>query len=136
MLDTNVIISALMSRRGASFQLLRQIGTGKFDLHLSVPLVLEYEQVALRTHWVGKQPDFHISNILDYICSVGYKHKIHFLWRPRAKDPKDDMVLEAAVAGQCDSIITFNKKDFSEAASFGIDLLTPQEFLKSIGELS
>ena len=136
MMDTNVLISALMSKRGASFQVLSLIGKGKFDIHLSVPLVLEYEQVALRTSWRKKPSSHQISNIIDYICSTGYKHKIHFLWRPRAKDPKDDMVLEVAVAGQCDSIVTFNKKDFAEAESFGISLLTPQELLISIGELS
>ncbi len=135
-MDTNVLISALMSRRGASFKVLSLIGTDKFDIHLSVPLVLEYEQVALRTSWSKKPSNNQISNIIDYICATGYKHKIHFLWRPRAKDPKDDMVLEVAVTGQCDSIVTFNKKDFAEAESFGISLLTPQEFLIHIGELS
>lgn len=134
-MDSNVFISALRSRRGPSFRVLSLTGTGTFDISLSVPLVLEYEQVARRSRWRNKPAWSHVSNILDYLCEVGRKHKIHYLWRPRERDPKDDMVLEVAVTGQCDCIVTYNKKDFAEAKSFGIDLLTPKEFLKTIGEL-
>ena len=104
-------------------------------LILSVPLVLEYEQAARELRCPEKPTWSYISDILDYLCLVGRKHKIHFLWRPRARDPKDDMVLEVAVAGHCDFIVTYNKKDFAEAPSFGLELLTPKEFLQKIGEL-
>jgi len=134
-MDSNVFISALRSKRGPSFRVLSLIGTGKFDISLSVPLVLEYEQVARRSRWRNKPAWSYVSNILDYLCEAGRQHKIHFLWRPRERDPKDDMVLEVAVAGQCDCIVTYNNKDFAEAQSFGLDLLTPKEFLKTIGEL-
>ena len=134
-MDSNVFLSALRSRRGASFLLLGLVGTGKFDISLSVPLVLEYEQIARESRWRNKPSWEAVSDILDYLCDVGRKHKIHFLWRPRERDPKDDMVLEVAVAGQCDCIVTYNKKDFVEAPSFGLELLTPKEFLHKIGEL-
>ncbi len=134
-LDTNVLISALRSRRGPSFRVLSLIGKEKFGIHLSVPLVLEYEAVAKRSRWRGKPSWEHVSNILDYLCAVGQQDQIHFLWRPRARDPRDDMVLEVAVAGQCDGIVTYNKRDFAEAKSFGMELFTPKEFLKKIGEL-
>jgi putative PIN family toxin of toxin-antitoxin system len=134
-MDSNVFISALRSKRGPSFRLLSLIGSGKFDISLSVPLVLEYEQVARRSRWRNKPAWSHVSSILDYLCEAGRQHKIHFLWRPQERDPKDDMVLEVAVAGQCDCIVTYNKRDFTEAKSFGIELLTPKEFLKTIGEL-
>ncbi len=134
-MDTNVLISALRSKLGPSFALLSLIGTDKFDINLSVPLVLEYEQVAKRSRWKNKPSWTHVSHILDYICCVGRKQKIYFLWRPRERDPKDDMVLEVAVAGGCDYIVTYNKRDFAEAKSFGLKLLTPKEFLKKIGEL-
>ncbi len=110
------------------------VGKGRFDFHLSVPLVLEYEAVAKRSRWNDKPAWIHVSNILDYLCQVGCQQQIYFLWRPRLRDPKDDMVLEVAVAGQCDAIVTYNKKDFAEAKSFGLDLFTPKEFLKKIGE--
>ena len=134
-MDTNVLISALRSRRGPSFKLLGLIGKGRFDISLSVPLVLEYEAVAKRSRWRDKPSWSHVSNILDYLCAVGHQQQIHFLWRPRARDPKDDMVLEVAVAGQCDAIVTYNKKDFAEAKTFGLVLFTPKEFLMKIGEV-
>jgi putative PIN family toxin of toxin-antitoxin system len=134
-IDTNVLVAGLRSKRGASFALLSLVGTGRFDINLSVPLVLEYEQALRRSRWENKPPWSHVSDILDYLCAAGRKHRIHFLWRPRARDPKDDMVLEVAVAGQCDCIVTYNKRDFAEAGSFGVELLTPREFLVRIGEL-
>jgi len=133
-MDTNVLISALRSRRGPSFKLLSLIGKGRFEINLSVPLVLEYEAVAKRSRWHDKPSWVHVSNIIDYLCEAGRQQTIHFLWRPRARDPKDDMVLEVAVAGQCDGIVTYNKKDFAEANSFGLELYTPYEFLHKIGE--
>jgi len=135
-MDTNVLISALRSRRGPSFKMLSLVGKGRFEISLSVPLVLEYEAVAKRSSWRDKPSWSHVSNILDYLCAVGRHQQIHFLWRPRARDPKDDMVLEVAVAGQCDAIVTYNKRDFAEAKSFGLELFTPKEFLKTIGELT
>ena len=134
-MDTNILICALRSRRGPSFKMLSLVGKGGFDIHLSVPLVLEYEAVAKRSRWRDKPAWRHVSNILDYLCAVGRQDQIHFLWRPRARDPKDDMVIEVAVAGQCDGIVTYNKKDFAGAKSFGVELFTPKEFLKKIGEL-
>jgi putative PIN family toxin of toxin-antitoxin system len=134
-MDTNELISTLMSRRGPSFKLLSLIGKGGFDINLSVPLVLEYEAVVRRSRWNEKPAWIHLSNILDYLCAKGRQQQIHFLWRPRARDPKGDMVLEVAVAGECDGIVTYNKNDFAEAKSFGLELWTPKEFLKKIGEL-
>jgi putative PIN family toxin of toxin-antitoxin system len=134
-MDSNVLVCALRSRRGPAFAMLSLAGTGRFDLSLSVPLVLEYEQVAKRSRWENQPSWSRVADILDYLCAVGRHHQIHFLWRPRERDPKDDMVLEVAVAGQCDAIVTYNKKDFTEAAAFGLELLTPKEFLLQIGEL-
>jgi putative PIN family toxin of toxin-antitoxin system len=134
-MDSNVFICALRSRRGPSFRLLTLIGKGLFDISLSVPLVLEYEAIAKREQWENKPTWASISDILDYICLVGRKHKIHYLWRPRERDPKDDMVLEVAVAGQCAIIVTYNKRDFSEASKHGLELMTPKEFLMKIGDI-
>ena len=134
-IDTNVFVSALRSQRGASFALLQRIGTGLFDIHLSVPLVLEYEATARRNKGGCPLTARQVGDVIDYLCQAGRKHRVHFLWRPRERDPQDDMVLEVAVAGRCDCIVTYNKKDFVDAASFGMDLLTPQEFLLRIGVL-
>jgi len=134
-MDANVFLSALRSRRGASFKLLSSVGSGQFDVNLSVPLVLEYEEVSRRSQWRGKPSWQSISDIIDYLCLVGRKRRIHFLWRHREKDPKDDMVLEVAVAGSCDCIVTYNVTDFTEARSLGVRVMTPSQFLRMIGEL-
>ena len=135
-IDTNVLLAALRSRRGASHRLLRLIGGGKFEINVSVPLVLEYEATAkgvLREIPLTVQD---IDDIIDYLCSVANRRSVYYLWRPFSRDPKDDMLLELAVAARCEAIITFNKRDFRGAESFGLRVLTPSEFLRRIGELS
>ena len=136
-IDTNVFLSALRSHRGASFLLLTLIGRSNlFEINLSVPLVLEYEDVAKRPTLVPHLSAQDIDDILNYICSVAHRHLIFFLWRPFLKDPKDDMVLELAVEAQCDYIVTFNLKDFAGCEQFGVATLTPQAFLRQIGIIS
>ncbi len=134
--DTNVLVASLRSQYGASYKLLMLLGSGKYEVNLSVPLALEYEEVAKRL--VGQIPLSieEINDILDYICSIANWRKIFYLWRPFLKDPDDDMVLELAVACCCDIIVTYNKNDFRGVEKFGIRLLTAKEFLLEIGELS
>lgn len=133
-IDTNVLVAALRSQLGAAYKLLMLLESGKFETHLSVPLVLEYEYAA-------KAQASHIFNlnelddVIDYICSVSRLHSIYFLWRPFLNDPKDDLVLELAVAAECKIIVTFNKPDFRGVEQFGIRTLTPHEFLQELGEL-
>jgi putative PIN family toxin of toxin-antitoxin system len=136
-IDTNVLISALRSQQGASFRLLSLIGESSlFEINISVPLILEYEDVTKRYLKEMGLTQKDVSDIIDYLCSVGNRRRIYFLWRPLLKDPKDDMILELAVEAQCDYIITFNKRDFVGIQQFDLQALTPQEFLKIIGEIS
>ncbi len=134
--DTCVFIAALRSRRGASFKLLSLVGTGRFDLALSVALVLEHEEVAVRhldEIGIGRGD---LDAILDYLCAVAHKPRIHFLWRPVLPDPGDDMVLELAVAARCNAIVTFNLRDFRGSESLGVRAITPQQFLTEPGVLT
>lgn len=131
-LDTNVVVSALRSDQGASFRLLSLLGQGRFEFSLSVPLVLEYEDACNRQGGVLQPQD--IGDIIDYLCQVGERRQIYFLWRPCLKDPKDDLVLELAVESGSDFIVTYNQKDFAASEKFGVRILTPKEFLKLIGE--
>ena len=135
MIDTNVFVSALRSRRGASYQLFRLLGGKKFEISLSVPLIIEYEDAAKRLTREFGLTHADVEDILDYICSVGDRRQIHFLWRPVLKDPKDDHVLELAVEASAQFIVTYNLRDFAGAEEFGIRVVTPKEFLKVIGEL-
>lgn len=133
-LDTNVLVSALRSKRGASYRLLMRIGTDSYEPAVSVPLGLEYEAAAKRLVKDTLLTARDIEAVIDYICAQAVTSKIFYLWRPLLKDPKDDMVLEAAVAAGCTHIVTFNGRDFAGAERFGIKVLTPQAFLAKIGE--
>lgn len=135
MIDTNVLVAALRSRRGAAFKLLTLVGRGHFDFALSVPLVLEYEAAAKRRARVTALSAGDIDDILDYLCTVGDRRSIFFLWRPFLKDPRDDMVLELAVEAECEYIVTYNQRDFARADRFGVRIVTPREFLQERGLL-
>ena len=134
-IDTNVIVAGLRSRRGSAFQLLTLIDTGHFDIHLSVPLVLEYTEVLLRelsNLYLSREE---VDDLIDFYCAVGVQHEIFFLWRPFLRDPTDEMVLELAVKAGCQSIITYNARDFAGVEQFGLNVLEPSEFLRLIGKL-
>ena len=135
-IDTCVFISALRSRQGASFKLLSLIDNSKIELQLSVPLVLEYEAVAKRISRSFGLTHSDIEDIIDYFCVVGKHRQVHFLWRPNLKDPGDDFVLELAVESECDYIVTHNIRDFSGSDKFKVEVVTPQQFLGVIGELT
>jgi putative PIN family toxin of toxin-antitoxin system len=134
-LDTNVLVSGLRSRHGAAFQLLDLVDTGRFDIHLSVPLALEYEDALSRQVAQGKVKQAVVDAVLDFHFQVATRHPIFFLWRPFLRDPRDDMVLELAVKAGCEVIVTFNERDFVGVEKFGIRALPPAAFLREIGEL-
>jgi putative PIN family toxin of toxin-antitoxin system len=131
-LDTNIVVAALRSNQGASYQLLMLLGGNVFAMCLTVSLTMEYEAAAMRL--VGATPLTRrdIADVLDYLCSQANRHKVHFLWRPFLSDPADDMVLEAAVASGAKYIVTHNTRDFAGAEKFGIRVLTPGDFLNAV----
>jgi putative PIN family toxin of toxin-antitoxin system len=135
-LDTNVVYSGLRSRRGASFKLLSLLGSDRFEIHLSVPLVLEYEEVLQEKRRDLGLTEADVDDFLNYLCRVAGLHEIHFLWRPRLKDPDDEMILELAVGAGCEYIVTYNKQDFLGVENFGIELVTARKLLQKIGALS
>lgn len=134
-IDTNVFVTALRSQYGASYKLFMFLDSDKFEFNLSVPLAIEYEEASKRL--VGKIPlkARDIDDILDYVFSVANRRKVHYLWRPFLRDPKDDMVLELAVSAGCEIIVTYNKTDFQGVEQFGIRVMTSQQFLQRIGEM-
>ena len=133
-IDTNIIVSSLRSKRGYSYKLLSIIDDERIKVFISVPVVLEYEDAIKREKLNIRFKKSEIDDFLDFICLIGEQRKIHYLWRPFLKDRKDDMFLELAVESESDFIITFNQKDFVGVEKFGIKILTPKEFLKVIGE--
>jgi len=135
-IDTNVLISALRSKQGASHKLLLLLADDAFTPNVSVPLFVEYESVAKRTGLLSGLNSNDINSILDYFLSKSNIRKIFYLWRPFLKDQKDDLVLEVAVESQSEYIITFNTSDFSGCEKFGVKIVTPYEFMKVRGLLS
>jgi putative PIN family toxin of toxin-antitoxin system len=133
-IDTNVLVAALLSNRGASYRLLRHVGDPRWQMNLSVPLVIEYEQTLKRVCTGGALSGSDIDSILDFLCANANLRPIFFLWRPFLIDPQDDFVLELAVESRADFVITFNTRDFVGAEHFGIRVISPREFLAIIGE--
>lgn len=132
-IDTNVFISALKSKNGASYKLLFETSRDKYEQCVSPALILEYESVAKRRNL--KLSFDRISDIIDMICALSKKCEIYFLWRPFLKDPKDDFLLELAIESKSEYIITYNIRDFKGVSKFDIKPITPKEFLLLIGEI-
>ncbi len=139
-LDTNVLVMALHSRRGASFRLLSELPAKDFEIVLTIPLYTEYHDVLSRPEILelGYTKN-DIKELTRYLASISHKQEIYYLWRPWLKDPKDDMVLEAAFASQSEYIVTYNTKDFVGKGiehSFGIKPVNAKEFLIEIGRIN
>jgi putative PIN family toxin of toxin-antitoxin system len=134
-IDTNVFISGLRSRRGAAYKLLTMLQDQRWQINISTAAVFEYEEVLKRERMHLGLSLEEIDDLLNAVCKIANKRSIFYLWRPAAKDPDDDFLLDLAVESQADFIITFNKKDLREAGKFGIILLTPYEFLQKIGKM-
>lgn len=136
-LDTSVLVAGLRSRRGASFEVLSLLGhTRTIQISVSVPLVLEYEEVLKRQEKVPL-PDQEIDDVLDYLCQVANHRQIFFLWRPFLRDPGDDLVLEVAANAGADAVLTHEQRGFEGVQStFGIQVLTPGAFLRALEEES
>jgi putative PIN family toxin of toxin-antitoxin system len=127
--DTNVLVSALRSRLGVSFQLLSLVGHSRFALQVSAPLIAEYEAVLKRGQLALS--DEQIDDIIDFVCAQSEHHKIFYLWRPVLKDPGDDFLLELAVKAQA-TIVTWNLGDFKKARQFGVSVISPRAFLQQL----
>ena len=133
-IDTNVFITSLRSKNGASYRLLYKADRSKFIQCISTPLIFEYESVAKRQSKEFNLDDKDIDAILNKLCQISEKCKIFFLWRPFLKDAKDDFILELAVESQSDFIVTYNTRHFKGIEKFGIQAITPKAFLECIEE--
>ncbi|HMO50589.1 MAG TPA: putative toxin-antitoxin system toxin component, PIN family [Kiritimatiellia bacterium] len=131
-IDTNVLYAGLYSSSGASFQLLRRIESGDLVPVLSTAILFEYEEILRRNQKSLHLSSRGINDVLDGMCLHGEYQKIHFIWRPQLQDPKDDHILELAVAAGCVDVVTHNIKDFTTAGLFGVRVVTPKKLL---GEL-
>ena len=131
-LDTDVLVAAMRSRSGASWQLVDWALARRFTLLLTVPLVLEYEAVLRReehrkVHGLSVPQ---LDEVINSLVRVAEPVRIRFWWRPLLSDPRDDMVLETAVNGGADLLVTFNQRDFVAASKgFAHETVRPSEAL-------
>lgn len=135
LLDTAVIVAAMRSPAGASAALLRAARARRLTLLASVPLFIEYEAACTRAEHrqAAALSQKEVQQFLDALAALIEPVQTHYLWRPQLRDPGDEMVLEAAVNGQAEALVTFNSRDFGSAPSrFGIRLLLPSEALRSV----
>jgi putative PIN family toxin of toxin-antitoxin system len=134
--DTNVVLSALRSMEGASYRLLKMVGDPRWQMNVSVALLLQYEAVARREavplHATLEEAD----KFIDYLTAASEHRAIYFAWRPQLTDPNDEFILELAVAAGATHFVTFNRADFQGAKDFGINVVEPREFLRIIGEVA
>ncbi|TPN00606.1 putative toxin-antitoxin system toxin component, PIN family [Mesorhizobium sp. B2-1-5] len=134
-LDTNVLTAGLRSRNGASFVILQLIADRQIRPLVTTALFLEYETVLARPEQVAAHglsaPD--LGRLLAGFALLAEPVELHFLWRPQLNDPKDEMVLEAAINGRADALVTHNRRDFLAAAGrFDVLLVSPAEFLEGL----
>ena len=134
-LDTDVVVAALRSPTGASAALLGAARKGRVTLLASVALALEYEAVCGQAEHrlAAGLSQKEVEIFLAAVIAMAEPVETHFLWRPQLRDPGDEMVLEAAVNGRADALVTFNRRDYGSAPSaFGIEVLLPREALQRI----
>ena len=134
-MDTDAVVAAMRSPAGASAAIIRVVRQRQATLLLSVPLALEYEAVCRRSEH-REESGLSVKQVeifLDAIIAMGEPVRTHFLWRPQLRDPNDEMVLEAAVNGRADALVTFNVRDYGTTpAQFGVEVLLPREAIARI----
>jgi putative PIN family toxin of toxin-antitoxin system len=134
-LDTNIIVTALRSAAGASNAVLREAAYGRLRPLVTPALFLEYEAVLKRpeqrlAHGLELKA---VDRFLAAFASACEPVEVSFQWRPQLTDPSDEMVLEAAVNGRADALVTHNVRDFAKgAARFGLRVVRPGELLKEL----
>ena len=134
-LDTDVIVAAVRSDRGASRIHLIAALQRRYPTLASVPLMLQYESVLTRAEHLAAAgiSAADVEVLLDAIAVVAEPIRISYLWRPLLPDPDDDLVLETAVNGRANVVVTFNRRDFEPAAlRFALEVITPAEAVRRL----
>ena len=134
-LDASVVAAGLRARSGAGNAVLQLVAERRLVLLATPPLFLEYEDVLKRpeqrlAHGFSLEE---IEEFLAELAALVEPVEVHFQWRPQLRDPSDEMVLEAAINGQADALVTYNLAHFALAGErFGIPVIRPADLLKKV----
>ena len=138
-LDTSVLIAALRSPTGASAEVLRRVLKDEITLLMDYKLFCEYEAVALRPqhlHATGRSRA-EVHSFLEILADVAEPVIVDFLYRPLSQDANDDMLLELAINGQAQVILSYNIRHFKRSLrGFGMDVLLPSDILRILSARS
>lgn len=132
MLDTSVLVAAIRSDTGASRVLLVRALERAYTLLVSVPLMIEYEAVLTRAEHLDASGLSHqeVQALLDAMASIVEPVRLAYLWRPILPDVADDMVLETAMNGRADILVTLDRRHFEPArATFAVQIVSPADAL-------
>jgi len=132
--DTNVLVSALWSRRGAAFEIFAQLRRGAWRIVLSNHLLFEYEEVTKRKAKEMRLTLRGVDDVLDAVCAAAEERQLGPAWIPRLKDPDDEPLLQLAVEAEVPIVVTRNVRHLKPAERFGIEVVTPAEFLAKLRE--
>lgn len=131
-LDTNVFVSALRSDGGAARQVLRGIFQGRWTPLFGNALWQEYEDLLGRNVWTNATTPEERHQILAALASMGHWTRVYYNWRPNLRDEADNHLVELALAGNADAIVTHNVRDLrsGELSWPGLRILTPAQLLE------
>ena len=130
-LDTNVLVAGLRSSQGCSRRILQATLEQNLKVGASPALFLEYEAVLTREENLAacRLNRTEMIEFLDALAGILMPVDLNFLWRPQLRDPADEMVLETAVNGQAETLVTWNTRDFLPAANkFELRVMRPDDF--------
>lgn len=132
-LDTNVWVSAFRSRRGASRRTADLVLDGRLAMYVTAALVFEYEEVFAREHAAMHLEPGEVPRLVDLLAGVGLPRAVHYRWRWQTPNANDAHVLEAAVAAPAGTLlVTHNERDFREAPTLGVEVVTPGALLQAL----
>jgi putative PIN family toxin of toxin-antitoxin system len=131
-LDTSVLITALRSSTGAAAEVIRLALWGELTTLMDYKLACEYRDVALRPEQLraSGRSRMETETVLDALEAIAEPVFVAFQHRSLSPDANDDLVLDVAINGNADVIVTNNTRHFREAAErFQVNVLTPAELL-------
>ena len=127
-IDTNVIVSGLRSKRGAAYRLLCLLNDPRWEVNISTTLLFEYGEI-LKREFAGRYTEQDLDDLLDGFCHIARQRDIFYVWRPASADPDNEFLIDLAISAQADFLITYNPRDVQRVKQFGVKVVTPGEFL-------